>query len=170
MRFDDHVSFIAPHSYGDQEVEREVSGRIRRGWSDSRCKKELSDETSIFGKSGDDSSVTDDEASVTGSMKTEPTSITVVIEREKGLASNSNSKQSATAALRNVFFHSSTSENKRLSKIRKSPVSLSEYTSSPDLDSSRQTAALPVIPEPMFDQPLTGAQLDRIDIPAIDSS
>ena len=48
-RFDDHVSFIAPHSYEAAQCDKETGGSSRGRWwsSESRCRRELSSEENV---------------------------------------------------------------------------------------------------------------------------
>ncbi|XP_066992791.2 E3 ubiquitin-protein ligase RNF19B [Anabrus simplex] len=198
VRFDDHVSFIAPHSYelGDKDGAGSSSGRSRRAWSARR--EQSVDEhptmetgeyrgatkrgTSIGDESlvldNDDVDDNDDEIVAVHSTRcdSEMTECSVKDKLHASMSiANGNGKMPSTTTLRNVFFHSASSENKRLPKLRKSSAVTTDCAGpSSDGDqqsSSRQTSTLPVIPEPSSDQ-LQVSQLDqpvKIDISVDDS-
>ncbi|XP_021939737.1 E3 ubiquitin-protein ligase RNF19B-like [Zootermopsis nevadensis] len=77
-------------------------------------------------------------------------------------------KSTSAATLRNVFFHAPPAESKRLPKLRKAQESVGSAVDGEQHISSRQTLALPVIPEPSIDQPHSSPPRDmpvKIEVP-----
>jgi hypothetical protein len=76
-------------------------------------------------------------------------------------------KFTSTTALRNVLFHASPAESKRLPKLRK-PQEYMGPVMDEEQSSAWQSLTLPVIPEPSIDQPNSSPPGDRpvkIEIP-----
>lgn len=77
-------------------------------------------------------------------------------------------KFTSSTALRNVLFHASPAESKRLPKLRKPQESMGTVTDEEQQTCAWQSLTLPVIPEPSIDQPHSsppGDQPVKIEIP-----
>jgi hypothetical protein len=77
-------------------------------------------------------------------------------------------KFTSATALRNVLFHASPADSKRLPKLRKPQESMGPVMDEEQQSSAWQSLTLPVIPEPSTDQPNSsppGDWLVKIEIP-----
>ncbi|KAJ9600759.1 hypothetical protein L9F63_001089, partial [Diploptera punctata] len=135
VRFDDHVSFIAPHSYEAPHSTQNVAENYRMDKDDDVEEEDDNDVTACNSKSD------------------------LAAEKLHGVCSvNGCSKPTSSSALRNVFFHAPTTETKRLPKMRKTQECVGQTSDGEQQNSARQTPTLPVIPEPSIDQPHSSPQ------------